>query len=686
MIYLVSLNRELFEHSEYKIISKEESLEMMNTWNVIQLDSETSGKDPHICDLLCLQFGNRAANAQIVVDCSCIDVKYYKELLETKQLILQNAKFDLQFLYNYNIIPRKIYDTMIVEQLLYLGYPSYGNYGGISFSLKEIASRYLGIDIDKSTRGEIIWRGLDTKVIQYAAGDVVYLEDIADKQFIECQKKGCIVGARLECAAVPAMAYLEWCGIKLDEDRWKKKMLKDQKHLSERKSLLDNFIISSNQFPEYVFVDPQGDLFTGFDLTPKCTVNWDSSQQVIKIAKKLGFNTSTQDKKTGEDKDTVLEKELSNQKGINDEFLKLYFDYKEASKVVGTYGQGHLDLINPKTGRLHTTFKQLGAATGRMSSGGGSNPDLAKYKHLRDIKYVNMQQLPHDAETRACFVSEKGNLFVSCDFSAEESRLAADIYNDEEMKKEFIERTGDTHSMFAWAVFRKECEDCGCTSALEVKKKAPQWRQAVKYVEFAYLFGAAAPTIAKSAGCSEEQAQKYIDSLDKFFAGRTAFVKKGSKFVRDNGYVIISPITGHKVYWWDWEDWKLRQQSFNQEFWEDYRLHHKGTGDDVAIMVRNHFQAASKYDRYALNSPTQGTGAIIMKDAITSLFNWIVDNNMFGKIKLCVVVHDEINCEYPEELSDFPQILASLMSASAAKFCKSLPIPAEPTVEHYWVH
>ena len=686
MIYLISLNRELFEHSEYKIISKEQSLEMINTWNVIQFDTETSGKDPHLCELLCAQFGNRAANTQIVVDCSCIDIKYYKEILETKQLILQNAKFDLQFLYNYNIIPRKIYDTMIVEQLLYLGYPSYGNYGGVSFSLKEIAMRYLGIDIDKTTRGEIIWRGLDTKVIQYAAGDVVYLEDIADKQFIECQKKGCIIGAKLECAAIPAMAYLEWCGIKLDEAKWKAKMEKDKQHLSERKAALDNFIIGSQQFPEYVFVDPQGDLFTGFDLTPKCTINWDSSQQVIKIAKKLGFNTATQDKKTGEDKDTVLEKELSNQKGINDEFLKLYFDYKEASKVVGTYGQGHLDLINPKTGRLHTTFKQIGAATGRMSSGGGSNKDLAKFKHLKDVKYVNLQQLPHDAETRACFVAEPGNLFVSCDFSAEESRLGADVYNDAEMHKEFTERTGDTHAMFAWAVFREECEQCGCTSALEVKKKAPQWRNKVKGVEFAYLFGAAAPTIAKSAGCSEEQAQKYIDDLDEFFAGRTAFVKKGSKFVREHGYVVISPITGHKVYWWDWNEWKERQKSFTPEFWEDYRLHHKGTGDEIAVMVRNHFQAASKYDRYALNSPTQGTGAIIMKDAITSLFNWIVDNNLFGKVKLCVVVHDEINCEFPEELITFPQTLATIMQNSAAKYCKSLPIPAEPTVEHYWVH
>ena len=105
--------------------------------------------------------------------------------------------------------------------------------------------------------------------------------------------------------------------------------------------------------------------------------------------------------------------------------------------------------------------------------------------------------------------------------------LAADIYNDKAFQDEFLYGSGDTHSLFAWMVFRKECEALGCTCVADIKTKAKQWRQAVKAIEFAYLFGAAAPTIAKSANCSEEQAQKYIDDLNEGFKGISTFAKKG---------------------------------------------------------------------------------------------------------------------------------------------------------------
>lgn len=168
-------------------------------------------------------------------------------------------------------------------------------------------------------------------------------------------------------------------------------------------------------------------------MTPKCTILWSSSEQVVKFAKFLGFNTKVQDKETGEDKDSVMEKHLKKQKGINDEFLKLYFGkgepgdedyypgYSGSFKVVSSFGQGHLDAINPITNRIHTIYKQLGATSGRMSCGSQEcNDELAKLKHLspKDCTYPNMQQLPSDEETRACFTAPCGYLWSSCDFSA----------------------------------------------------------------------------------------------------------------------------------------------------------------------------------------------------------------------------------------------------------------------------
>ena len=223
MIYLVSNQKQLFTNEDYQELSPEESLKMILSWERVQFDTETTGKDPHICILLTAQFGNKKANVQIVVDTTTVDFRIYKEVFETKLIIGHNLKFDCQFCYKYKIIPKNVWDTMIVEQLLYLGYDS----AHFKFNLQAVAERRLHTFIDKSTRGEIIWRGLDTKVIKYAAGDVMLLEDIMEQQIEDCTNKKCMNGAKLENAFVPVIAYLEWCGIMLDVPKWKQKMAKD---------------------------------------------------------------------------------------------------------------------------------------------------------------------------------------------------------------------------------------------------------------------------------------------------------------------------------------------------------------------------------------------------------------------------------------------------------------------------
>lgn len=600
MIYLVSDNKP--ESPYYSVISVEKSLELLHKMNIIQCDTETDGRDAHINHLLCIQFGNDALDVRIVVDLQYADLNLYKEILEEKMLVFQNGKFDLQFLYNYGIHPLKIYDTMIVEQFLHLGYPS----GSISYSLKEIAKRRLEVDLDKTIRSQIIWRGLDEDVILYSANDVVYLEKIMKSQMEDVRKiENAVNGVKLECDFVPVIAYLEWCGIKLDEGRWKEKMKSDQKNLDQSIKELNDFVVRTPSLKKYVFVDYQGDLFTGFNLEPQVKINWSSSQQVVQVAKILGFDTTVQDKKSGEDKDSVLEKFLMMQKGVNDEFLKLYFGYQEYAKVVSSFGQIHLNSINPVTGRLHTSFKQLGAASGRMSCGSNQpNTDLSTYKHLPNgsCKYVNLQQLPHDETTRAAFVAEEGFSLIDCDWSAAEARLAGDIYNDQAIKDIFLNDI-DSHSMYAKIFFKKELEG---VDVKDIKKLRPDLRQKAKGPEFALNFGGGVSAIMSSIGCTEEEANEIIRNYEEGFKGTAEFAKKGSKFVRENGYVVMNPMTGHRMIWWDWNEWKERGKTFTPEFWEDYRNYHKGTGDAIALMVKTHFKAASKWDRMARNAPTQG--------------------------------------------------------------------------------
>lgn len=557
MVYLVTNEQRLFKSDVYKIISVQESLDLLYKFedNIIQFDTETKGKDQHLGKLLTAQFGNKDKSIQIVVDCTTINIIFYKEILENALLVGQNLKFDLPWLYNYGIVPLKVYDTMIVEQLLYLGYPPMGKPGGISYALNYIAERRLGVNIDKTVRGQIIWRGLDEEVIKYAANDVVYLCDIASKQMIDARRLKCTKAVKIECDFVPVIAYLEWCGIKLDVNKWKAKMIKDEAIRQEKLEALNQFVanfykehqgkddtiviqhrvdgiednINFESFnsqacskvyknkeginvqdyiiPFYIVyersktkiplikIDLQGNLFSGFNPEPQCVINWGSPKQTIYFFKILGFNTKTEDKKTGEEKDSVLEKVLIKQKGINDEFLKVYFEYTAADKVCTTYGQNYINTINPKTGRIHTNFKQLGASSGRMSCGSKqTNTDLEALKHAELMKlptkqrkcgYVQLQNLPHDKETRACFVAEAGNLMTSCDYAALESRLGADIYNEQSMIDEYLHGSGDIHSLTAKHCFPAELNGIDIK---DIKHLRPDLRTKAKPVEFSQQF------------------------------------------------------------------------------------------------------------------------------------------------------------------------------------------------------
>ena len=729
MIYLVSGNKKLFESPNYSYMSIEDSLQEISSWDVVQFDTETSGRDAHLCKVLCAQFGNKTRDIQIVVDTLTTDLLLYKKILEEKLIIGHNLKFDIQFLYNYGIIPKKVWDTMIIEQLLHLGYDN----KFFHYSLKAVGERRLGIDIDKSTRGEIIWRGLDDSVIIYAAGDVTYLEDIRDQQIKQCEEQRCLNGAEVENKFVPVIAYLEWCGIRLDEDKWKLKMCDNERQRDEALEKLNQWVVdyykslggvssntkiryyftlidyNSNEYfdlpknvkvigysenhtypdgsmvhrvlieetVDWVTINTQGDLFSGWDTEPKCCINWASSKQVIPFVQMLGFDTTSKDKKTGESKDSVVEKVLAKQKGIADDFLQLYFAYKEKFKDCSTYGQNYLDAINPKTGRIHTTFWQLGAASGRMSCGSrNKNDDLAKAKCLPKSRcgYPQLQNLPSDHITRSSFVPNKGNLMTSCDYSALESRLGADIYTEPEMLREFLEGSGDMHSLCAKLVFKDELAGI---DVKDIAKVRPDLRKKVKPIEFSQQFGGGAGAVADALGCSKEEAQKFVKAYADGFKGIAAFKKAGSAFVRNNGYILICKHTGHKLFWEDFKKWKeiddLPEYIYKSECTPAERREHEG--------------AAAKWDRLALNVVTQGSGIIILKIAMIAFFNWIVREGYFNKILLCDLVHDEVVMEFPKELEQtaVPKLVEA-MEKAAGVICKKLPIPAVAETGDHWIH
>lgn len=495
MIYLISKQQSLFKTNLYNEISFEKAKQALESLNIIQFDTETNKLDPHSGVLLTYQLGNK--ENQYVFDQSSYSISLFKELFESNRVfIIHNALFDLKWCYKYDIWPKHVYDTMLAEQLIWLGWGESRFYNGIepweykqnqykwpyldtttargnevykfSTSLKATAQNRLGIELDKTIRGKINKVGLTPEVIQYAGTDVEHLEDIKESQQVDIDRENLQKAVELENEFVKVLAYIEFCGVKLDPDKWKAKMAKDKALLDEATEELNNFVLKyfnehggnlrnrtilaehivdtqwihdeeelkkfgiklylpskkpkryytrkssevelgllyceeiEMSFP-WIEQDSQGDLFNGYNLEPYCTINWSSPAQLVPFFELIGFKLDTFDKKTKQKKKTTDAKTIKEQREICPELSDSYVKYKKASKVCSAFGENWLKTINPVTGRIHADFHQLGTFTARLSSGGGESG-------------INLQQIPRDAVTRACFTSEKGNRWISEDY------------------------------------------------------------------------------------------------------------------------------------------------------------------------------------------------------------------------------------------------------------------------------
>ena len=603
MIYFVTGQRELFEFpdAKYKCISVEESLKVLEPLRVVGLDTETTGTEIWQGKLLTLQLGNK--ENQVVIDCMTIDVKQYKDYLESDRLFtIHNAKFDLRWLYKEHIVVRNVYDTYLAEKILFLGFPS----GIVSLSLQACCDRYLHICLDKTVRGQI-HAGMTEEVIVYAANDVVHLEDIMDKQLVIIKARGQEVALSIENEFVRVLAYIEFCGIKLDPIKWKAKMVKDAERLRIAEQKLNDWVVDyvmKKNDPSLIarnydthkkgkpvkladnvyVVIPQPSLFSEFDTGPQCIINWNSSKQVIRLFEELGFDLSVKDKKTGKMKKSVESKFIELQ-ASKSSIVPLYLEYSAAFKVVTSFGQNFLDAINPVTQRIHPTFNQM-MDTGRLSCGSGGkgkggktkDDDIAEEEDENkdtstqaNDKSVNVQQLPATEETRAAFVPEKGHLLVDCDYGDQEGHVFTELSDDREWIAFYNDpNQRDGHSFVAKMCFPKDLDG---VAEKDVKKVRKDLRDLAKKARFCFNYNGQAPTMATNCNIPVDFATEIYNNYFKRFNGIASYFKVQKRDMWNRGYILISKITGLRAYIYDYPILKgiERRKNGMEDFWDIYK-------------------------------------------------------------------------------------------------------------------
>jgi DNA polymerase-1 len=665
MIYLVTKQKSLFDSDNaIKKASVEDVYNYFADKSLIEFDTETNGFDAFKNKLISSQYGD--SDNQFVVDHETVNIKEFKGLLENpdKTILMQNAKFDLRFLYVHNIFPVNIYDTYLAESLIHLGDKYH------SKSLLSLCYNYLGVELDKTVRGDIAKDGLTTRVIIYAANDVRYLSAIREKQLKLIEKDNLQKALKLENQFVKVLAYVEYCGFKLNIQKWKTKILQDKMIVDELKQELDTWILNSG-LEEYI--DNQLDLFSD---DSKIKLNWKSSKQVVELFKKLGIKVLD---KHG--KESVDSKVLVSQKG-NFDILPIYLKYKAAEKVSSTYGESFLEQVNPITRRIHTNFTQL-MDTGRLSSGGN-----------KTINFQNIPSVPEYREgdkiyERECFEPEKGNTFVVSDYSGQEAVIFANKCLDKNLLAFYDEGLGDQHSYVAKLCYPDELADVPLD---QIKKVRKDLRQNAKAAGFALQFGGVGMTIAANLNISIEEGNAVETAYYNAFPGVKDYFKKVTTKALETKTIVYNEMTKHRLKPHFVQELETLEKEISKEgFWSKYR-EEKAKNSSLfnsvlKFKVGTYFKLKGMLERMAKNYPVQGTAAAMTKLACIYIFKYIIENNLQNTVKIVNLIHDEIVVECPQEMGEsIGEMVKNSMEKAGNYFCKRVPLSADPYVGDSWTH
>jgi DNA polymerase-1 len=398
----------------------------------------------------------------------------------------------------------------------------------------------------------------------------------------------------IELPLVPVLANMESTGIKVDRSMLQKMSAEMEKQLAD----LTNRIYQA----------------AGMEF------NINSTRQLGEVLfEKLNLPVLKKTRKTGGySTDQAVLEELAQ----TYELPKLMLEYRQVTKLKSTYVDALPALINPKTGRVHTSYNQTGAATGRLSS---SDP--------------NLQNIPIRSELgrliRGAFVPEKGNRMIAADYSQVELRILAHLSEDEVLVSAF--RAGeDIHDRTAREVFSEK----------ELENRA-ECRRRAKVINFGIVYGLSAFGLAQTLGISREDAQAFIDAYFKRYSGVRTWLNRTIEEVRRLGYA--KTLFG-----------RIRQIP------------------DINSKDNNirHFA-----ERTAVNSPIQGTAADIIKIAMIRVHQALHERHLSAKILL--QVHDELVLEAPETEVEKTRTLVQQEMEAAANLL--VPLKADINVAGNWM-
>jgi DNA polymerase-1 len=263
-------------------------------------------------------------------------------------------------------------------------------------------------------------------------------------------------------------------------------------------------------------------------------------------------------------------------------------EYRQLEKLRSTYVDALPRLVNPATGRIHTSFNQTVAATGRLSS---SDPNLQNIPIRTEL----------GREIRKGFVPEEGYLFFGADYSQVELRILAHFSGDDAFVRAFREGI-DVHAQTASVIFE-----------VELSEVTPDMRARAKTINFATLYGQGAFSLARQLGVSRDEAREFIDEYFQRFSGVRAFLDEQVEAARERGWV--ETLSGRRRYVPEIEakNWNVRQFG----------------------------------ERIAQNTPIQGTAADLIKGAMIRIQSRLEAG--FPRSRLLLQVHDELLLEIPED-------------------------------------